>query len=131
EEGFHGCLEFRTDIFDALTLRRWLGHFKTLLASSMDHPDRALAELAILSPSEEAALLALSQGAQIPAESVRQFQFLFERTARLDPQLPALRWLDSTLSYRELNAQANRLAHALRAWGVGPESLVALCFERG
>jgi amino acid adenylation domain-containing protein len=55
---------------------------------------------------------------------------LFERQAEATPQAPALVYAGQSLSYAELNARANRLAHVLRGRGIGPEIRVALCFER-
>src|SRR5207247_7599226 len=55
---------------------------------------------------------------------------LFEQQALLTPQAEALRFDGASLSYAELNARANRLAHRLRSQGVGPETLVGLCLER-
>ena len=55
---------------------------------------------------------------------------LFEAHARTAPEAVALTFEKQHLTYGELNAQANRLAHHLRSLGVGPETLVALCLER-
>ncbi|KAF1006889.1 MAG: Tyrocidine synthase 3 [Luteibacter sp.] len=55
---------------------------------------------------------------------------LFERQARRTPDATALEYEAQRLSYRELNERANRLAHELRARGVGPEERVALCLWR-
>ncbi|HEU4881295.1 MAG TPA: AMP-binding protein, partial [Longimicrobium sp.] len=56
---------------------------------------------------------------------------LFETQAARTPHAAALVFEDETLSYAELNARANRLAHHLRALGVGPDARVAICVERG
>ncbi|MBV6325726.1 AMP-binding protein, partial [Duganella sp. HSC-15S17] len=56
---------------------------------------------------------------------------LFEEQAARDPSAVALVHKDRTVSYGELNAQANRLAHHLRGLGVGPDTRVAICVERG
>ncbi|HEX8905851.1 MAG TPA: AMP-binding protein, partial [Longimicrobiaceae bacterium] len=56
---------------------------------------------------------------------------LFEAQVERTPGAAALVFEGETLSYAELNARANRLAHHLRALGVGPDARVALCAERG
>ena len=55
---------------------------------------------------------------------------LFEQQAAATPTAPALIWEGGTLSYAELNARANRLAHHLVGLGVKADSLVGLCAER-
>ncbi|CAJ5668143.1 non-ribosomal peptide synthase [Burkholderia pseudomallei] len=56
---------------------------------------------------------------------------LFEAQVDRKPEAIALTFDGQRLSYAELNARANRLAHYLQARGVGPDRLVALCAERG
>lgn len=56
---------------------------------------------------------------------------IFEETARLTPDAPALTYGHRTLSYRQLNERANRLAHHLVARGVRPDDIVGLCAEPG
>ncbi|GAA3273799.1 hypothetical protein GCM10020218_018920 [Dactylosporangium vinaceum] len=63
--------------------------------------------------------------AEIPAHR------LFERQAHRTPDAIALRWAGGTMTYRELNARANRIAHGLRARGVGPEVAVGISVPRG
>ncbi|WP_286953190.1 AMP-binding protein, partial [Pseudomonas sp. UBA7336] len=55
---------------------------------------------------------------------------LFEQQAARQPQAPALTFAERTLSYAELNVEANRLAHHLRGLGVGPDVLVGIAAER-
>ncbi|HEY4575449.1 MAG TPA: amino acid adenylation domain-containing protein, partial [Thermoanaerobaculia bacterium] len=88
-----------------------------------------LSELPLLSPGERAELLAAGNrtAAEIPARLLHQ---LFEATAAERPGAVAVAREGESLTYAELNARANRLAHHLRRLGVGPESLVAVCLER-
>ena len=55
---------------------------------------------------------------------------LFEAQAARAPDAEAVLFEEHSLTYRELNHRANRLAHRLRALGVGPETLVGICMER-
>ncbi|PYC87466.1 hypothetical protein C7C46_04665 [Streptomyces tateyamensis] len=66
-----------------------------------------------------------------PYRTGRCVHQLFEEQVRRTPGAPALVAEDGRLSYAELNARANRVAHQLRAAGAGPEALVAVCLERG
>ncbi|RZL84118.1 MAG: amino acid adenylation domain-containing protein, partial [Variovorax sp.] len=63
-------------------------------------------------------------------EVERSLQGVFEAQAALTPDAIALSDGTRQLSYAQLNAQANRIAHRLRALGVGPDTLVGLCMER-
>ena len=56
---------------------------------------------------------------------------LFQSWARLTPDAPALQFKEQTLSYRELNVRANQLAWRLRELAFAPDTLIALCMERG
>ena len=56
---------------------------------------------------------------------------LFEEQVRRSPEATAVAFEEEELSYRELNARANRLAHYLRELGVKPDERVAICVERG
>lgn len=55
---------------------------------------------------------------------------LFEATVELTPEAPAVVFEEEQLTYRELNAKANQLAHYLQALGVGPDVLVGICVTR-
>ena len=57
-------------------------------------------------------------------------QGLIEAQARRTPEAPAVSFGDQVLSYAELNRSANRLAHRLRALGVGPDRPVGVCLDR-
>ncbi len=63
-------------------------------------------------------------------EAERCVHALFAEQAAKTPENVAVVFADAKLSYRELNARANKLAHHLRALGVGPEVQVAICLER-
>ena len=55
---------------------------------------------------------------------------LFEAQVLRNPEAIAVRWQAEALSYRDLNIRANRLAHHLRSYGVGPDVRVGICLER-
>ncbi len=121
--------EFNTDLFDAATIDRLLGHYQTLLDAVADDPDRALADLPLLTlPEREQLALWNATETQSPGES--SVVSLLEQRMIESPDAPALVAADGSLTYRELNARANRLAHRLRALGVGPEVRVAVCADR-
>ncbi len=128
-------LEYNTDLFDAATVRRMAGHFQTLLQGIVAHPEQRIAELPILTEAERHQLLVEWNDTKTDYPTDKCIHELFEAQVERTPDavavvLPAEHDEDQQLTYRELNARANQLAHYLRTLGVGPEVLVGLCVER-
>ncbi|MFJ8795490.1 amino acid adenylation domain-containing protein [Streptomyces sp. NPDC102462] len=123
-------LEFATALFDRSTAERMLSHFVRLLAAAVARPGTRLSRLDMLGEEERTALLEVA-GPQGASSVTRRVHELFEEQVRRTPDAAAVSFGGETLSYGELNARANRVAHLLRAKGVGPEDLVGLCLERG
>ncbi|ATE59265.1 hypothetical protein CCZ27_04240 [Thauera sinica] len=94
-------------------------------------PLQALSDLDVLPAAERERVLP-QQGALPPAAPVGEcLHTLFEACVQRDPQATAVRLGEGSLSYDALNRQANRLARHLRGLGVGPDTPVAICVERG
>ena len=130
-DGLRGSLAYDADLFDQETVAAMLGHFQTLLAGIVAEPDARLSRLPLLTNAERHRLLAEWSGSQVRLpESGACIHELFEAQAVRSPHALAVVATDGTLTYDELNRQANRLAHQLRGMGVGPETLVGLCVER-
>ncbi|MBP9219037.1 MAG: AMP-binding protein, partial [Sterolibacterium sp.] len=135
-----GALHYASDLFEAATLERWLGHYKTLLAAMTEGLERPVAALSLLGQNERTHILEGFNGrfatfvaAQIRTRTQTQIQTLaevFEAQVRRRPQAVAVRCDGVELSYDGLNVRANRLAHRLRRLGIRPEVRVALCVER-
>ncbi|MCP2012820.1 amino acid adenylation domain-containing protein, partial [Duganella violaceipulchra] len=127
--------EYRTDLFDASTIERMVNHFGRLLSSIAAHPSARIADLEMLDRAERQQLLldwnTNTAAAAVAPAAHRCVHQLFEEQAARDPSAVALVHGDRAVSYGELNAQANRLAHHLRGLGVGPDTRVAICVERG
>ncbi|GAB7110203.1 hypothetical protein JCM4814A_85180 [Streptomyces phaeofaciens JCM 4814] len=123
-----GTLVFDTDLFDPATARRLVAHYRRLLESATRDPDRPLGELELLGPDERRELERW-QGPEreLPARTLPE---LFARQAGRTPDAVAVACGDTTLTYAELDARADRLARRLTAAGVGPESPVGLLMER-
>lgn len=124
------ALEYRSELFHAATIRRWLAHFEVLLESLLTGPDHSISELPILPETERRQVLVEwnRTGADYPSE--RNYPELFEARAAAAPEAVAVIFNGQTLTYAELNGRANQLARRLRALGVGPDILVGLCVER-
>ncbi|GAA1004407.1 hypothetical protein GCM10009556_007040 [Acrocarpospora pleiomorpha] len=124
-----GAVEYATALFDAATAEGFARRFTRLLGAVAAEPLARLSELPILDEAGRAELLRWS-GA--PAEErTSDVVSRFEEHARRAPGRIALVAGTDRLTYGELNARANRLAHRLRAEGVRPETRVGVCLERG
>ena len=123
-------MEYNSDLFDATGVSRLLVHFRKLLKAIVAHPGQPIAELPLLTEEERRQVLVdWNQTArEYPRE--KRIHEIFEEQAALTPDAVAVAFGDTTLSYRELDAQANRLARHLRTLGVKPEALVGLRVER-
>jgi amino acid adenylation domain-containing protein len=122
-------LEYDADLFDAATAGRMADQLGTLVQSAADAGGARCSTLALLTTTEERRLLEWNATAAEYPEG-RLVHEMVEAQVERTPEASALAWAGGTLSYRELNRRANRLAHHLRDLGVGPESLVAVCMER-
>lgn len=129
-DGLEVTARYNTDLFDRETIRRLLAHYRTLLAGMMADPDSALSKLPLLSEEErQRVLVEWNRPEPLEAEE-RCVHWLFERQVEESPGAVALRIGDRTVTYRELNERANRIAHRLRGLGVTPEERVGICLER-
>ncbi|MET0286869.1 MAG: amino acid adenylation domain-containing protein [Polyangiales bacterium] len=120
---------YQRESFDDARIEQLAAQLDHLLEQLMLGADTRLGALPLLDPSTRAEALARSYGAPLVAEPLCLHE-LVARQASRTPHAIALVHGDERLSYRELDADANRLAHALIARGVEPESLVGICAER-
>jgi amino acid adenylation domain-containing protein len=124
------ALEYNTDLFDAGTIERMLGHFHTLLEAIIAEPARPLSQLSLLREPERHQLLSEWNRTATDYPQEQCIHEMFAAQAHRTPDAVALVLEEQTLSYAELNRKANQLAHYLRAQGIGAESLVGLMMER-
>jgi amino acid adenylation domain-containing protein len=124
-----GVWQYATDLFDAATIARMLGHFEVLLRGIAEDPDRRVSELPLLSDAERRRMRAWNDTRQAYQQGATLHQ-LFETQVERTPDAPALLGAEEPLSYRSLNRRANRLARHLRDLGAGPGVVVAVCLER-
>jgi amino acid adenylation domain-containing protein len=123
-------IAYDTQRFDAAAITRMLGHLKTLLAGIIANCHQQLRDLPLLTPVEQHQLLFEWNDTQTDYPENQCIHELFEAQVERAPDAIALVFADQHLTYRELNARANQLAHYLRSLGVKPEVLVGICVER-
>jgi amino acid adenylation domain-containing protein len=130
QDGLTGTAEYNIDLFEAATITRMLRHFQRLLESVVANPDRCLSDLSLLPEAERRQLLVEWNNPQAHYPRDRCLHQLFETQVECSPDAVALVFEDQQLTYEELNARSNQLAHYLRNRGVGPQVLVGICLER-
>ncbi len=121
--------EYNTDIFDAGTIEALLDHYRLLLDSAAAAPDDPVGALPLLTEPDRRDLAAWNDTARAyPGDAA--IHELFALQAARTPDAVALRFEGCDVSYGELDRRSNRLAHALRKRGVGPDVLVGVLMER-
>jgi amino acid adenylation domain-containing protein len=125
-----GSLEYATALFDAETIARHLAYLRRVLAQMVADERRSVARLELMSPEERAQVVEEWNATELPSPEGLCVHELFERRAEETPAATAVVFEGGELTYAELNARANRLAHRLRALGVVPDARVAICAER-
>ncbi|HEX2252377.1 MAG TPA: condensation domain-containing protein, partial [Thermoanaerobaculia bacterium] len=128
--GLGGTLEYRTDLFDETTIERLLGHWRTLLAGIVAHPEARLSSLPLLSEAERRQVLEEWNATSTAYPREATIHGLFAAQAAATPESVAVVFAGRELRYRELASASRRLARRLRAAGVGPEVRVGLWMER-
>ncbi|MEH1938562.1 MAG: amino acid adenylation domain-containing protein [Nostoc sp.] len=130
ETGIQGTWEYRTDLFDVTTINRMVGHFQTLLESIVANPKQRITELPLLTATEQNQLLVNWNQTQVEYPQDKCLHQLFESQVEKTPDAIAVVFEDENMTYKELNKQANQLAHYLRSFGVKSDVLVGICVER-
>ena len=129
-EGLTLMFQYRTDLFESASIRRMANHYLVLLERVAANPDQPLSRLPLLAPAERQQILDdWSQTAASPP-AVPTIHRLFEAQAERRPDAVAAMFGADAITYGELNARANQLAHYLRARGVGLETFVGIFMER-
>jgi len=130
DDGIAGAIEYATDLFDAATVCRIESHYRVLLEAALAAPTALAADLPLLTPAERAMQLQDWNDTARAVDTDMTIQTGFERRARAQPQAIAVIDGNGGMTYRELDAAANRLAHALQARGIGRGSHVAVLVPR-
>ncbi|WP_159037107.1 condensation domain-containing protein, partial [Streptomyces specialis] len=128
--GLRCRVEYSTDLYDRSTIENLIRRWVRLVDAGAADQDRRLGEIDLLSPDERHLVLTRwndTGAAPVPDVPV---PVLFERQAARTPDAVAVVYEDRSVTYAELNAEANRLARRLVELGAGPERIVALMLPR-
>ncbi|WP_387464671.1 amino acid adenylation domain-containing protein, partial [Photorhabdus sp. RM323S] len=125
-----GYLNYATALFDQLTIERYVGYLSAVLQAIVINPQQPVGKIDILTAAERKLLLETWNATETEYADQCCIHRLFEQQAEKTPDATALMYEEHILSYAELNARANRLAHQLIELGVKPDQRVVICVTR-
>ncbi|MEH2064608.1 MAG: amino acid adenylation domain-containing protein [Nostoc sp.] len=129
DNGLGMVFDYNAEMFDASTIERMLGHFKTLLEGIVANPDLPISELPLLTAGEQYQVLVDWHGKQADYPQNTCIHQWFETQAKRTPNNIAVSFENQQLTYQELNQRANQLAHYLQTLGVKSGVLVGFYVE--
>ncbi len=129
-DSIFGPITYNPDLFDDSAITQMVGNWKTLLTGAAAEPGERIAELPVLTDAERNRIVVEWNERRVNYPRDRCLHALIEAQAERTPEATAVLYEEERLSYQELNARANQLAHHLRKLGVGTEVLVGICMER-
>ncbi|HEY9810222.1 MAG TPA: amino acid adenylation domain-containing protein [Halomicronema sp.] len=130
ETTIKGWFEYSTDLFKPATIARMVGHFQNLLESIVANSAARLSDLSLLTKAETHQLLFEWNNTQNNNFQKACIHRLFEAQVAKTPDAVAVQFECKTLTYRELNERANKLAHYLQSFGVKPDAIVGIYMQR-
>jgi aspartate racemase len=130
DEGLHGTLSYRTDLFKRATIGRMIGRFEVLLHGIVADPDRPISTLPLLMETEKHQLLVEWNDTKKDYPKDKCIHQLFEDQVHRTPDAVAVVFEDRHMTYHELNATANRIALSLAERGIGRGSYVPFLMDR-
>ncbi|MGH2507877.1 MAG: non-ribosomal peptide synthetase, partial [Ktedonobacteraceae bacterium] len=128
--GIYGSVEYNTDIYDATTIARMIGHYQTILNTTLTHPQTSISQLALLTHAECQQITVSWNNTYMEYDLTRHLHQLVEEQVKCCPEATSVICEDEQLSYHVLNQRANQLAHYLQTLGVQAETCVGICMER-
>ena len=130
--GIGGTVEFRTDVFDTASIQTLIQRLQRVVEAMTADPTRRVSAIDVLDAGEHARLHEIGNRATLtqPAPPGVSVPVLFAKHVQRSPEAFALTFDGRSMTYRELEEAANRLAHLLTGQGAGPGVCVALLLER-
>jgi amino acid adenylation domain-containing protein len=130
DEGITIIWEYNTGLFDKSTIIRMVDHYQTLLRGIVLDPGQPISDLPLLTKAERQQLLVEWNDSRTDYPRDSCIYELFEEQVERTPDAVAVVFGGIQITYMQLNARANQLAHQLRDLGVGPDVLVGICMKR-
>ncbi|MBE2222869.1 MAG: acyltransferase domain-containing protein, partial [Anaerolineae bacterium] len=128
-DGLEITIEYDAELFEENTIKRMFDHFQQLIKSITTTPHEPISLLPLLPSQEQAVLAEWGHGKSVPLPSGCVHHW-FEAQAAAIPNKTAVSHQSQQLSYAQLNARANQLAHYLIEKGITPDTIVGLHVPR-
>ncbi|MBF0395409.1 MAG: amino acid adenylation domain-containing protein [Desulfobacterales bacterium] len=126
--GLKGFMEYNTDLFEKATIGRMIRHFIKLMEGIVEHPEKQIFEIPMITESEKYQLIKWNDTKQkYPDKCIQQ---LFEIQAEIKPDDTAIFFKNEQMTFKELNIKANKFAHYLKSESVGPDVIVGISIDR-
>ncbi|MDG1463405.1 MAG: amino acid adenylation domain-containing protein, partial [Gammaproteobacteria bacterium] len=130
DTGLTAWFEYATELFDKTTIERMAVQFERLLDNITVNPNIPVSQINLTSAEEQQQLQVVLNASEHDYSRPECLHQLFEQQVSNNPAATALTCDGESLSYAELNARANRLAHHLIAKGLGADTLIGISMER-
>ena len=129
-QGLSGIFEYSSELFNRKTIKRMVTHFINLLKEVMKDPNEKVRHYQFLSRKELKQQLIDWNKSSIKYDKNKTILELIESWAKKRPNTLAVVCGEETYTYRELNTEANKIAHTLLSQGIKPEDKVVICLDR-
>jgi amino acid adenylation domain-containing protein len=129
-DAISGTLEYNSDLFNQDTIQSMIGNFRILLMGIVEEPDTPVSFLPIISQEEKKLVTVDWNRTDLDLDFDHCIHERFEKRVAANSGGLALRFLNNSMSYLELNQKANQIAGYLRSQGVGSDTVVGIFMER-
>ncbi|HEX2202008.1 MAG TPA: amino acid adenylation domain-containing protein [Longimicrobium sp.] len=124
------AVQYATDLFDAASASAFALRYRRFLQDAVADPDRPVSRIAMMDDEERDLVVSGWNATSVDYDGPATLPALFAARAAETPDADAVSFAGESLTYAELDARANRLAHHLRALGAGPDARVGVCLDR-
>lgn len=129
-QGLIGAFEYNTDLFHKETIERMVKHFQHLISEIVKNPEQFVGKIPLLSDEEIHNQIIEWNARPIDYQKDETILQLFERWSEEAPNAEAVIYKGKSYSYRQINVEANRIAHTLLKLGLNKEDKIVVCLER-
>ncbi|MFB5566016.1 amino acid adenylation domain-containing protein [Bacillus cereus] len=129
-DSIHVHIDYREELFSKEEIERFFNVMLVILENTFENPKQKVAEIEIISEEDKRISLVEFNNPKLNVPPQVTIHEMFERQAMIYPNAIAVTYEKEKITYKVLNERANQLAHYLQKKGVGPDTLVGICFER-